>query len=38
VGGVPTRAVQLTLDRPFVFFVRDNTTGAVLFLGRVVKI
>lgn len=22
-------------DRPFVFFIRDNATGAVLFLGRV---
>ena len=28
--------VKLTLDHPFVFFVRDNATGAILFLGRVV--
>jgi serpin B len=28
--------VKLTIDRPFVFFVRDNATGAILFLGRVV--
>ena len=27
--------VELTIDRPFVFAVRDRTTGAVLFLGRV---
>jgi serpin B len=28
--------VRLTLDHPFVFFVRDDVTGAVLFAGRVV--
>lgn len=29
--------VPITLDRPFLFAVRDVPTGAVLFLGRVVK-
>jgi serpin B len=28
-------AVQLTVDRPFLFALRDRDTGAVLFLGRV---
>ncbi len=27
--------VALTLDRPFVFAIRDNPTGAVLFLGHI---
>ncbi len=27
--------VVLTLDRPFVFAIRDNPTGAVLFLGHI---
>lgn len=29
-------AHEVTLDRPFLFAVRERTTGAVLFLGRVV--
>ncbi|HEV3056527.1 MAG TPA: serpin family protein, partial [Solirubrobacteraceae bacterium] len=28
--------VRLTLDHPFLFFIRDDATGAVLFAGRVV--
>lgn len=31
----PERVVELTVDRPFLFFIRDVETGAVLFLGRV---
>jgi serpin B len=38
VGGGPSPAKEVTLrlDRPFLFFVRDVETGAVLFMGRVV--
>lgn len=31
----PADPVRLTVDRPFLFFIRDIETGAVLFLGRV---
>ena len=30
----PEEVIHVTFDKPFVFFVRDNATGAVLFLGR----
>jgi serpin B len=33
---MPVMDVELTLDRPFVYLIRDTETGAVLFLGRVV--
>jgi serpin B len=32
----PAEPVQVTLDRPFIFFIRDIETGAILFLGRIV--
>lgn len=40
VGGASVQSdpIPVTMDHPFVFFVRDNATGAILFLGRVVKI
>jgi serpin B len=33
---LPVGVVNLTIDHPFLFAVRDVPTGAVLFLGRVV--
>ncbi len=34
-AAAPSQTVTLKVDRPFVFAVRDLTTGAVLFLGQI---
>jgi serpin B len=34
--GVPMEPVTVTVNRPFIFFIRDIETGAILFVGRVV--
>jgi serpin B len=33
---MPGQPVELTIDHPFIFLIRDIETGAVLFVGRVV--
>jgi serpin B len=35
-GGMPEEPKDFTIDRPFLFFVRDTGSGAVLFSGKVV--
>jgi serpin B len=34
-GAAPREPVPLTFDRPFLFYLYDRATGAVLFMGRV---
>jgi len=35
--GTPDTPVTLTIDRPFIFVIRDIPTGSILFVGRVVN-
>lgn len=37
VTSAPADPVSVTVDRPFVFLIRDIQTGAVLFVGRVLN-
>ena len=35
--GMPEEPVEVTIDQPFVFLIRDIESGAILFLGHVVN-
>jgi serpin B len=35
-SAAPMTDVEVTVDRPFIFMIRDVPTGALLFVGRVV--
>ena len=35
---VPSEPIELTIDRPFIFLIRDRETGTILFLGRVINL
>jgi len=37
VSAAPTPPVEVTIDRPFIYMIRDLQTGTVLFIGRVLN-
>jgi serpin B len=36
-GGPPAEPLEVRIDRPFIFAIRDTQTGTLLFLGRVMN-
>jgi serpin B len=36
-GIPPEEPVTITIDRPFIFLIRDIKTGTILFIGRVLN-
>jgi serpin B len=36
IVGLTSMPPQVTIDRPFIYFIRDIETGAILFVGRVI--
>jgi serpin B len=36
-SAAPEPTVEVTIDRPFIFLIRDIETGAILFVGRVMN-
>ncbi len=36
-GPKPEEPVVVTIERPFIFLIRDIETGAILFIGRVMN-
>jgi len=38
IKSAPMEPLSVTVDRPFVFLIRDSESGAILFVGRVVAL
>jgi serpin B len=34
---MPIIDIELTIDRPFIFVIRDQESGSILFVGRVLN-
>ena len=34
-GGGPDRETTIRVDRPFIYLIRDDASGEILFMGRV---
>ena len=37
-GSDPPPPIEVTVDRPFIFLIRDRATNAIVFVGRVVQV
>jgi serpin B len=37
VLAAPSPAVEVTIDRPFIYMIRDLQTGTILFVGRILN-